>query len=73
MKWYPVVQQDMGMGSLYFSRTNFFACCFSSEVQDGTIIRGQNEISHPTNGSLQLIDKVHLYFLIFISCMQIVK
>ncbi|GJR44942.1 putative RNA-directed DNA polymerase [Tanacetum coccineum] len=26
---------------------------------DGTIIRGQNEISHPTSGSLQLIDKVN--------------
>ncbi|KAL7592632.1 hypothetical protein Lser_V15G32355 [Lactuca serriola] len=27
------------------------------ELWDGMIIRGQNEISHPTNGSLQLIDK----------------
>ncbi|GJU50603.1 hypothetical protein Tco_1220158 [Tanacetum coccineum] len=26
---------------------------------DGTIIRGQNEISHHTSGSLQLIDKVN--------------
>ncbi|GJW69688.1 maternal effect embryo arrest 18, partial [Tanacetum coccineum] len=29
------------------------------ELWDGTIIRGQNEISHPTSGSLQLIDKVN--------------
>ncbi|XP_024992621.1 uncharacterized protein YNL011C isoform X2 [Cynara cardunculus var. scolymus] len=28
------------------------------ELWDGMIIRGQNEISHPTSGSLQLIDKV---------------
>ncbi|KAI3741654.1 hypothetical protein L1987_59328 [Smallanthus sonchifolius] len=28
------------------------------ELWDGTIIRGQNEISHPTSGSLQLVDKV---------------
>ncbi|KAK6932664.1 2-phospho-L-lactate transferase CofD [Dillenia turbinata] len=27
------------------------------ELQDGTIIRGQIEISHPTTGSMQLIDK----------------
>ncbi|KAH6774885.1 maternal effect embryo arrest 18 [Perilla frutescens var. hirtella] len=27
------------------------------ELWDGTIIRGQNEISHPTNGSLELINK----------------
>ncbi|CAN0853388.1 Uncharacterized protein YNL011C [Linum grandiflorum] len=27
------------------------------ELQDGTIMRGQNEISHPTIGSMQLIDK----------------
>ncbi|KAG8385454.1 hypothetical protein BUALT_Bualt03G0047000 [Buddleja alternifolia] len=27
------------------------------ELWDGTIIRGQNEISHPTNGSMQLINK----------------
>ena len=26
-------------------------------MKDGTIIRGQNEISHPTIGSMQLIDK----------------
>ncbi|KAF6176104.1 hypothetical protein GIB67_000198, partial [Kingdonia uniflora] len=26
---------------------------------DGTIIRGQNEISHPTTGSMQPIEKVH--------------
>ncbi|KAI3495350.1 hypothetical protein L1887_37669 [Cichorium endivia] len=29
------------------------------ELWDGMIIRGQNEISHPTIGSLQLIDKVN--------------
>ncbi|KAF5764874.1 putative LPPG:FO 2-phospho-L-lactate transferase CofD/UPF0052 [Helianthus annuus] len=29
------------------------------ELWDGTIIRGQNEISHPTCGSLQPIDKVN--------------
>nr|XP_043622663.1 uncharacterized protein YNL011C [Erigeron canadensis] len=29
------------------------------ELWDGTIIRGQNEISHPSSGSLQLIDKVN--------------
>lgn len=28
------------------------------------IIRGQNEISHPTNGSLQLIDKVKSAFFL---------
>lgn len=27
------------------------------ELQDGTIIRGQNEISHPTNGTIQTVDK----------------
>ncbi|XP_051133872.1 uncharacterized protein YNL011C isoform X2 [Andrographis paniculata] len=27
------------------------------ELWDGTIIRGQNEISHPTNGSMQFINK----------------
>ncbi|CAK7350433.1 unnamed protein product [Dovyalis caffra] len=27
------------------------------ELWDGTVIRGQNEISHPTNGSMQPIDK----------------
>ncbi|XAR59239.1 hypothetical protein NMG60_11014965 [Bertholletia excelsa] len=27
------------------------------ELQDGTIIRGQNEISHPTNGSMEPINK----------------
>ncbi|XP_076904540.1 uncharacterized protein YNL011C-like [Bidens hawaiensis] len=30
------------------------------ELWDGTIIRGQNEISHPTSGTLQLVDKVNL-------------
>ncbi|GKA45826.1 maternal effect embryo arrest 18 [Tanacetum coccineum] len=30
------------------------------ELWDGTIIRGQNEISHPASGSLQLIDKGNL-------------
>ncbi|KAL8192165.1 hypothetical protein R6Q57_028027 [Mikania cordata] len=29
------------------------------ELWDGTIIRGQNEISHPTSGSLQLVNKVN--------------
>ncbi|XP_023640175.1 uncharacterized protein YNL011C isoform X2 [Capsella rubella] len=29
------------------------------ELLDGTIIRGQNEISHPTNGTLQTVDKRH--------------
>ncbi|ESQ52006.1 hypothetical protein EUTSA_v10016658mg [Eutrema salsugineum] len=29
------------------------------ELQDGTIIRGQNEISHPTNGTMQTVDKRH--------------
>ncbi|XP_022574975.2 uncharacterized protein YNL011C-like isoform X1 [Brassica napus] len=29
------------------------------ELQDGTIIRGQNEISHPTNGTIQTVDKRH--------------
>ncbi|KAJ9565869.1 hypothetical protein OSB04_001835 [Centaurea solstitialis] len=29
------------------------------ELWDGTIIRGQNEISHPASGSLQLVDKVN--------------
>ncbi|XP_010509793.1 PREDICTED: uncharacterized protein YNL011C-like [Camelina sativa] len=29
------------------------------ELQDGTIIRGQNEISHPTHGTLQTVDKRH--------------
>ncbi|XP_010413777.1 PREDICTED: uncharacterized protein YNL011C-like [Camelina sativa] len=29
------------------------------ELQDGTIIRGQNEISHPTNGTPQTVDKSH--------------
>ncbi|PWA56025.1 maternal effect embryo arrest 18 [Artemisia annua] len=29
------------------------------ELWDGMIIRGQNEISHPTSGSFQLIDKVN--------------
>ncbi|KAL4563291.1 hypothetical protein LXL04_027331 [Taraxacum kok-saghyz] len=29
------------------------------ELWDGMIIRGQNEISHPTNGSLQLVNKVN--------------
>ncbi|XP_010473850.1 PREDICTED: uncharacterized protein YNL011C-like, partial [Camelina sativa] len=29
------------------------------ELQDGTIIRGQNEISHPTNGTPQTVDKRH--------------
>ncbi|XP_047946014.1 uncharacterized protein YNL011C isoform X3 [Salvia hispanica] len=29
------------------------------ELWDGTIIRGQNEISHPTSGSMQPIDKSH--------------
>ncbi|XP_075091059.1 uncharacterized protein YNL011C isoform X2 [Nicotiana tabacum] len=28
------------------------------ELLDGTVIRGQNEISHPTHGSMQPIDKV---------------
>ncbi|XP_047262840.1 uncharacterized protein LOC107859294 isoform X2 [Capsicum annuum] len=28
------------------------------ELWDGTVIRGQNEISHPTHGSMQPIDKV---------------
>lgn len=27
--------------------------------QDGTIIRGQNEISHPTNGCMEPINKVY--------------
>ncbi|KVH89476.1 LPPG:FO 2-phospho-L-lactate transferase CofD/UPF0052 [Cynara cardunculus var. scolymus] len=31
------------------------------ELWDGMIIRGQNEISHPTSGSLQLIDKASQY------------
>ncbi|CAN8316092.1 unnamed protein product [Cochlearia groenlandica] len=29
------------------------------ELQDGTIIRGQNEISHPANGTMQTVDKRH--------------
>lgn len=29
-------------------------------LQDGTIIRGQNEISHPATGSMQPVDKVEL-------------
>ncbi|VVA90976.1 unnamed protein product [Arabis nemorensis] len=29
------------------------------ELQDGTIIRGQNEISHPNNGTMQTVDKRH--------------
>jgi 2-phospho-L-lactate transferase/gluconeogenesis factor (CofD/UPF0052 family) len=29
------------------------------ELQDGTIIRGQNEISHPTTGTTQTVDKRH--------------
>ncbi|XP_010540505.1 PREDICTED: uncharacterized protein YNL011C isoform X2 [Tarenaya hassleriana] len=29
------------------------------ELWDGTIIRGQNEISHPTNGNTQSVDKSH--------------
>ncbi|KFK36315.1 hypothetical protein AALP_AA4G106400 [Arabis alpina] len=29
------------------------------ELQDGTIIRGQNEISHPTSGTMQTVDKRH--------------
>ncbi|GER41555.1 maternal effect embryo arrest 18, partial [Striga asiatica] len=40
------------------------SCCFSSFMQiadqlekDGTIMRGQNEISHPTNGSMEPINK----------------
>uniref|UniRef100_A0A2P2LGC6 Uncharacterized protein YNL011C isoform X4 n=1 Tax=Rhizophora mucronata TaxID=61149 RepID=A0A2P2LGC6_RHIMU len=27
------------------------------QMKDGTMIRGQNEISHPTNGFMQPIDK----------------
>lgn len=37
---------------------NIFLC--SIYVQDGTIIRGQNEISHPTTGPLEIINKVRL-------------
>ncbi|KAK1302924.1 hypothetical protein QJS10_CPB12g01078 [Acorus calamus] len=29
------------------------------ELWDGTVIRGQNEISHPTNGSMRQINKEH--------------
>uniref|UniRef100_A0A1J3FJL6 Gluconeogenesis factor n=1 Tax=Noccaea caerulescens TaxID=107243 RepID=A0A1J3FJL6_NOCCA len=29
------------------------------ELQDGTIIRGQNEISHPSSGTMQIVDKRH--------------
>ncbi|XP_021907733.1 uncharacterized protein LOC110822037 [Carica papaya] len=39
------------------------------ELWDGTMIRGQNEISHPTNGSVQPIDKVTS---IFFSCFQLI-
>lgn len=35
----------------------YYDLCFLY-YQDGTIIRGQNEISHPTNGLLEPINKV---------------
>jgi hypothetical protein len=40
--------------SLSLSLSNEKTFCF----QDGTIIRGQNEISHPSNGRREIVNKV---------------
>lgn len=47
---------------LYCENQFYKTFYFFNLLQDGTIIRGQNEISHPTNGPSELINKVRFVF-----------
>ncbi|KAL0722318.1 hypothetical protein Bca4012_036917 [Brassica carinata] len=58
--WYDIVEGNHslwdGVSRPYRETIRAFLVYFQNE--DGTIIRGQNEISHPTNGTIQTVDKV---------------
>ncbi|KAG6420589.1 hypothetical protein SASPL_117124 [Salvia splendens] len=60
-EWYDIVEGNhslwTGVSKAYRETIRAFLVYFQD--QDGTIIRGQNEISHPTSGSMQPIDKSH--------------
>ncbi|KAL0321284.1 UNVERIFIED_CONTAM: hypothetical protein Sradi_5389900 [Sesamum radiatum] len=61
-EWYDIVEGNHslwnGVSKPYRETIRAFLVYFQD--QDGTIIRGQNEISHPTNGSMEPINKVLL-------------
>ncbi|GJS23764.1 hypothetical protein Tco_0452396 [Tanacetum coccineum] len=73
LEWYSIIVATSSMESVSKALLwNTIRACFAYfSNQDGTIIRGQNEISHPTSGSLQLIDKILVKEAIY--CTRIVE
>ncbi|XP_037405883.1 gluconeogenesis factor-like isoform X3 [Triticum dicoccoides] len=59
LEWYHIVEGEHslwdGVSRPYRETIRAFLVYFHNE--DGTIIRGQNEISHPSNGRREVVDK----------------